>query len=184
MHLSPLFDIYLLNWNQLRGCDNFKRGTAATPVVCDRERHLCSSTSTDFCPSYSRRSPIYEGDPSLASLFIDCVSPPLRAKDYIAYICELEGIHPSRVTLFLRARAVREEGSCAAEAQKVQNDEDIITAMTASLTSENSPIMVNVVLEVGAYGDLDLDRKSKPLSSLSAKVWSLFKWQNRYSVVY
>ncbi|KAG8899152.1 hypothetical protein FRC00_001859 [Tulasnella sp. 408] len=130
------------------------------------------------------RSPIYETDPSLASLFIDCVSPPLRAKDYIAYICELERIHPSRVTLFLRARGVREEGSSAAEAQKVQNDEDIITARTASHTSENSPIMVSVVLEVGAYGDLDLDTKSKPLSSLSAKVWPLFKWQNRYSVVY
>ncbi|KAG9041740.1 hypothetical protein FS837_011816 [Tulasnella sp. UAMH 9824] len=123
-----------------------------------------AATSRGAQRPLASRSPIYETDPSLASLFIDSVSPPLRAKDYIAYICELEGIHPSRVTLFLRARAVREEVSSAAEAQKVQNDEDIITSRTASLTSEDSPIMVSVVLEVGAYGDLDLDKKSTPLS--------------------
>ncbi|KAG8914269.1 hypothetical protein FRC01_004145 [Tulasnella sp. 417] len=159
------------------------------PVAYYRLYGVAATSSGAQRPMPSR-GPIYDTDPSLASFFIDYVPPPLQAKDYIAYICELEGIHPSRVTLFLRTRAVREGGRSVAEAQEIQSDEDIITARTASLTSEDCPIMVNVQLEVGAYGEVDLDTKNTPLSSLSAKLIvrklnkGLSKWQNRHSVVY
>ncbi|KAG8917969.1 hypothetical protein FRC01_002101 [Tulasnella sp. 417] len=159
------------------------------PVAYYRLYGVAGTSSGAQRPMPSR-GPIYDTDPSLASFFIDYVPPPLQAKDYIAYICELEGIHPSRVTLFMRTRAVREGGRNVAEAQEIQSDEAIITARTASLTSEHFPIMVNVQLEVGAYGEVDLGTKNTPLSSLSAKGIArklnkgLSKWQNRHSVVY
>lgn len=109
--------------------------------------------------------------------------PPLRVKDYIGYIGEQEGIHPSRITLFLRAKSVDGEILVAAEAQEIKNVEDILTAKTASFTSEKEPIMVNVELDVDEDGSLQFGMKSTPLPRLSIKVITrklsrrLSKWQ-------
>ncbi|KAG8950861.1 hypothetical protein FRC04_007093 [Tulasnella sp. 424] len=110
---------------------------------------------------------LYEDDLSLTALFIDYVPPPFRAKDYIAYIGQLEGIHPSRITLYLCAKSV--VGEIEAEAQEIENPEDAVAPKTASSTSETNPILVNVELEVDQHGNLHFGTKSKPLPSLSIR---------------
>ncbi|KAG8950862.1 hypothetical protein FRC04_007094 [Tulasnella sp. 424] len=127
--------------------------------------------------------PRYEDDPSITTFFVDYVPPPLRVKDYIGYIGEQEGIHPSRITLYLRAKSVDGEILVSAEAQEVKNVEDILTAKTASFTSEKEPILVNVELDVDEDGSLQFGMKSTPLPRLSIKVITrklsrrLSKWQ-------
>ncbi|KAG8930269.1 hypothetical protein FRC00_001210 [Tulasnella sp. 408] len=111
--------------------------------------------------------PLYEDDLSLSALFVDYVPPPLRARDYISYIAELEGIHPSRITLYLSSQA---EGSEIAEAQQIRKLGEIVTAETASSTSERHPILVNVKLEVDEYGNVHFGTKDKPLSRSSIEM--------------
>ncbi|KAG8892219.1 hypothetical protein FRC01_014283, partial [Tulasnella sp. 417] len=118
--------------------------------------------------------PLYEDDLSLSALFIDYVAPPLRAKDYISYIAELEGIHPSRITLYLSPKV---EGGGVAEAQEIRKVEEIVTMETASSASERRPIMVNVRLEIDEYGNVRFGTKSKPLQrSFFSKTLDWSSW--------
>ncbi|KAG8986977.1 hypothetical protein FRB90_003663 [Tulasnella sp. 427] len=114
------------------------------------------------------QNPLYGDDPSLSSLVITHVPPPLRAKDYIAHIGVLEGIHSSRITLFLkRPQPVpgdvldppRPRGG---ETREITDLRSILSADTASRTSEGEPIMVNVQLGVDENGDVDFETKGTP----------------------
>ncbi|KAG8899153.1 hypothetical protein FRC00_001860, partial [Tulasnella sp. 408] len=117
--------------------------------------------------------PLSESDFSLSTLPVDYVPPPHRAQDYIAYIAERERIHPSRITLYLSANVKGAPGgiSMAAEAQAIENPEEIVPVEMATSTSERYPIMVNVQLEVGENGALRFETKSTPLRlTMKAKV--------------
>lgn len=58
-----------------------------------------------------------------------------------------------------------------AEAQAIENSEEIVPTETASSTSERYPIMVNVQLEIGEDGGLRFETKSTPLRlTMKAKV--------------
>ncbi|KAG8930267.1 hypothetical protein FRC00_001208, partial [Tulasnella sp. 408] len=117
--------------------------------------------------------PVSESDFSLSTLPVDYVPPPHRAQDYIAYIAERERIHPSRITLYLSANVKGAPGgvSMAAEAQAIENPEEIVPVEMATSTSERYPIMVNVQLEVGENGALRFETKSTPLRlTMKAKV--------------
>ncbi|KAG8914268.1 hypothetical protein FRC01_004144 [Tulasnella sp. 417] len=126
-----------------------------------------SSTGTQRpIPSHH---PLYEDDLSLSTLFVDHVPPPHRAKDYVACIAEREQIHPSRITLYLSAKAIGV--SMTAEAQEIEDLEEIMAAEIMSSTSESDPIMVNVQLDDGS---LRLGTKGEPLRlSVKARVRKL-----------
>ncbi|KAG8917970.1 hypothetical protein FRC01_002102 [Tulasnella sp. 417] len=126
-----------------------------------------SSTGTQRpIPSHH---PLYEDDLSLSTLFVDHVPPPHRAKDYVACIAEREQIHHSRITLYLSAKAIGV--SMTAEAQEIEDLEEIMAAETTSSTSESDPIMVNVQLDDGS---LRLGTKGEPLRlSVKARVRKL-----------
>ncbi|KAG9041741.1 hypothetical protein FS837_011817 [Tulasnella sp. UAMH 9824] len=109
------------------------------------------------------QTPLYREDPSLTTFFVDYVPPPLRAKDYIAYIAELEGIHPTRITLYLRSQPMGGDMIQEVEAEEVKDPDDFITRRTASETSDRRPIMVTVELGTDEYGDVDLNSKGSPL---------------------
>ncbi|KAG8910872.1 hypothetical protein FRC00_007418 [Tulasnella sp. 408] len=109
------------------------------------------------------QTPLYREDPSLATFFVDYVPPPLRAKDYIAYIAELEGIHPTRITLYLRSQPMGGDMIQEVEAEQIKDPDDFITRRTASETSDRRPIMVTVELGADEYGDVDLNTKGTPL---------------------
>lgn len=126
-----------------------------------------TSPKTNYHSAHLRYYPLYEDDLSLSALFVDYVPPPLRARDYISYIAELEGIHPSRITHYLSSKA---EGSEIAEAQEIRRLGEIVTAETASSTSERYPILVNVKLEVDEYGNVHFGTKDKPLSRSSIEM--------------
>ncbi|KAG8988169.1 hypothetical protein FRB90_002931 [Tulasnella sp. 427] len=113
------------------------------------------------------QNPLYGDDPSLSSLVITHVPPPLRAKDYIAHIGALEGIHPSRITLFLK-RPQSVPGDTldpprrGGETREITDLQSILSQDTASRTSEGEPIMVNVQLGVDENGDVDFETKGAP----------------------
>ncbi|KAG8909137.1 hypothetical protein FRC01_007110 [Tulasnella sp. 417] len=135
------------------------------------------------------QNPLYREDPSLATFFVDYVPPPLRARDYIAYISELEGIHPSRITLFLRSQPMGGDMILEVEAEQIKDPDDIITRRTASETTDRRPIMVTVELGSDEYGDVDLSSKGTPLPiSLKGMSRSLSrtvsKFRKRESVAY
>ncbi|KIO16988.1 hypothetical protein M407DRAFT_33369 [Tulasnella calospora MUT 4182] len=113
-------------------------------------------------------SPLYRDDPSLGKFFIDYVPPPLRAKDYMAYIGELTDVHPSRIRLYLRWKSADSETTAVAEAREVDL-EDIVGTKTALSTSEQEPLLVNVELGLDDYGDLDFATKNLPLPRVSFK---------------
>lgn len=135
------------------------------------------------------QQPLYREDPSLSTFFVDWVPPPLRAKDYIAYIADLEGIHPSRITLYLRSQPMGGDMIQEMEAEEIKDQDNFITKRTASETSDRMPIMVTVALGTDEYGDVDLNTKGTPLPisikgmarSLSRTVSSL---RRRESIAY
>lgn len=140
-----------------------------------------------------RRYPLYDDDHSLTTFFTEDVPPPLRVKDYIAYISQKEGIHRSRISLFLRreeSESVGSEIETVAEAQEATNVNDIVTAKRASFSSEKDPILVKVKLEVDKRGNVLFETKNKPLARFSIHwiTWNvnrqLSKWQRRVSTVY
>lgn len=88
-------------------------------------------------------------------------------KDYIAHISDKEGIHPSRITLFLRRAESQRVGYVAAEAQEITDVDDILTVKTALSCSERKPILVNVELEVDEHGKLLFETKNTPLVRFS-----------------
>ncbi|KAG8976883.1 hypothetical protein FRC05_002820 [Tulasnella sp. 425] len=139
------------------------------------------------------RYPLYDDDHSLTTFFTEDVPPPLRVKDYIAYISQKEGIHQSRISLFLRrgeSESVGSEIETVAEVQEVTNVNDIVTAKRASFSSEKDPILVKVKLEVDKRGNVLFGTKNKPLARFSIRwiTWNfnrqLSKWQRRVSTVY
>ncbi|KAG8909138.1 hypothetical protein FRC01_007111 [Tulasnella sp. 417] len=134
-------------------------------------------------------NPLYRDDPSLGKFYIDYVPPPLRAKDYIAYIGELTDIHPSRITLYLRSKTAGSEKTAVAEAREI-GLEEIVGAKIAIATSEQEPLLVNVELGLDGFGDLDLATKGLPLPRLSFRGITgklnrrLSKWRKRDGIVY
>ncbi|KIO16987.1 hypothetical protein M407DRAFT_246870 [Tulasnella calospora MUT 4182] len=126
------------------------------------------------------QTPLFREDPSLATFFVDYVAPPLRAKDYIAYIADLEGIHASRITLYLRSQAMGGDMIQEVEAEQIKDPDDFITRRTASETSDRKPIMVTVELGADEYGDVDLNTKGTPLPiSLKGMARSLSRTVSR-----
>ncbi|KAG8906044.1 hypothetical protein FRB99_007701 [Tulasnella sp. 403] len=61
------------------------------------ERLTVGKPSTAF----SSHHPVDSEDPSLARFYREHVSPPRQVRNYIAFICDREKIHPSRVELFI-----------------------------------------------------------------------------------
>lgn len=140
-----------------------------------------------------RHYPLYDDDHSLTTFFTEDVPPPLRVKDYIAYISQKEGIHQSRISLFLRraeSESVGGEIAMVAEAQEVTSVNDIVTAKRALFSSEKDPILVKVKLEVDKRGNVLFGTKNKPLARFSIQwiTWNvnrqLSKWPRRVSTVY
>ncbi|KIO17395.1 hypothetical protein M407DRAFT_32939 [Tulasnella calospora MUT 4182] len=168
-----------------------RRYPSPTTLKRLRDRDLDSDLPHAYYRLYgtSSQTPLFREDPSLATFFVDYVAPPLRAKDYIAYIADLEGIHPSRITLYLRSQPVGGDMIQEVEAEQIKDPDDFITRRTASETSDREPIMVTVELGADEYGDVDLNTKGIPLPiSLKGMARSLSRTvsrvRKRESVIY
>ncbi|KAG8932140.1 hypothetical protein FRC02_001613 [Tulasnella sp. 418] len=107
------------------------------------------------------QQPLYPDDPSLSSFNIEHIPPPRLAGNYMAYICNREGIHMSRVKMYINARQ-RPDGQD--EIQLVHPNDRIQRGQSTCGSSENNPYMLTVEMGSGDGGNGDREAAGRPVN--------------------
>ncbi|KAG8881701.1 hypothetical protein FRB99_004712, partial [Tulasnella sp. 403] len=110
--------------------------------------------------AFPSHQPIDDDDPSLSRFFREHVAPPRLVRNYIAFICERERIHPSRVELFINM--VSEETSTE-ELVQLNKNATLRVGPRECGSSEKNPLLVTVEADEGMESQMKREDVIHPL---------------------
>lgn len=108
--------------------------------------HKCTRiTASPFGP-YNSNYAIHADDPSLSFIYAQHVPPPGLTRNFIALICAREGIHPSRVQIYL-AQDDKNEGPLELpRVEPVEDNAKLLLRKGGCGSNELNPLLVHITV--------------------------------------
>ncbi|KAG8978548.1 hypothetical protein FRB90_008401, partial [Tulasnella sp. 427] len=121
--------------------------------------HTDQSTFSFFIDEHGRLHPIDEADPSLSTFFVEHVPPPRQGKNFLAFVCDRELIHISRVKLYIKTTSETGEEHL----RLVDPIETLKQTPTSCGVTPENPLLVTVELAPDGIGMRHRDDATRPL---------------------